>query len=90
MRHNRKLGFLAVLLPLAGLVLIMPPLVLIASNASTIFGIPSIVLYLFAVWFGLIGSAFLLQRHLSDKHAAPLAGTQVAEKTEGPQPGNSV
>ncbi len=71
LRRNRKLGFLAVLLPLTGLVLIMPPLVLIASEAPRLLGIPSIVLYLFAVWFALIGGAFILQRHLQEKTPPP-------------------
>lgn len=65
MRRNRKLEFLAFLLPVAGAVLIMPPLVLIANVKGNIVGFPPIIAFLFAVWAFLIFAAYLLQRRLA-------------------------
>ena len=52
------------LLPVAGLVLLMPPVVTLFTGEAHVFGIPRIVVYVFGVWLGLIGCAGLLARRL--------------------------
>ncbi|MBS0336148.1 MAG: hypothetical protein JSS40_04940 [Proteobacteria bacterium] len=54
----------AVLLPLLGLALLMPPVITLFTTRSSIAGIPLIVLYVFGVWLGLIALAALLARRL--------------------------
>lgn len=56
---------LALLLPLCGLFLLMPPAVLAFDIETTIAGIPMIVVYIFAVWALLILGAALLARRLA-------------------------
>ena len=55
----------AVLLPVLGLVLFMPPIVTLFVAAGTgIAGVPLIVVYVFGTWIGLIAAAALLARRL--------------------------
>lgn len=55
----------AVLLPVLGLVLLVPPLVtLFASARIGIAGVPLVVVYVFGTWLGLIAAAALLARRL--------------------------
>ncbi len=55
---------LALLLPVFGLFLLMPPAVLAFGMPRTLGGVPLIVLYIFAVWAFLIVSAAFLARRL--------------------------
>ena len=66
----------AVLLPLAGLFLLMPPFILLFATPRTVFGIPLLVLYMFGVWAALIAVTWQLTRRLSarDAEAAPVGG----------------
>lgn len=58
-----KVESIAFLLPLFGFLLLMPPAVLAFSLPSAIAGVPIIVLYIFAIWGGLIiGAAWLARR----------------------------
>lgn len=61
----------AVALPLAGLFLLMPPLVTLFARGASVAGLPLIVIYLFGVWVALIGGAALLARRLA--RTAPAA-----------------
>lgn len=54
----------AALLPLLGTLLLMPPLVTLFAVGIDIAGVPLVVVYLFAVWLGLIVCAALLARRL--------------------------
>lgn len=56
----------ALLLPLLGLVALLPPIAGIFQLDFTIAGIPFLVLYLFTVWALLIAGAALLSRRLHD------------------------
>jgi hypothetical protein len=70
-----KTRSLALLLPLLGLFLLMPPAVLAFGIPRTIGGVPLIVLYIFAVWAFLIVSAAWLARRLGaplDLEAMPI------------------
>ncbi len=71
MNKPRKLEFIAFMLPVLGLLAIMPPLVSIRNVPVFFFGIPSIIAYLFGVWFLLILGAYLLQRLLPGKPPDP-------------------
>ncbi|HEX5999437.1 MAG TPA: hypothetical protein VFZ16_08570 [Hyphomicrobiaceae bacterium] len=52
----------AVLLPIAGAVLLMPPLILVFAAPVLIAGIPLIVIYVFGAWVAIILGAWLLAR----------------------------
>mgnify|MGYP000020278090 CR=1 FL=1 len=65
---GRKSREAAILLPLLGLLLITPPFVEIFAADVTLFGVPLLAAYLFAIWAGMIICAFLLSRTLS-RHA---------------------
>jgi hypothetical protein len=83
--HTSKAPDAAIVLPLLGLFLLMPPVIGLFASARMVFGIPLIVLYVFGVWAALILCALFLARHLS-----PLTGPgqpdQAAPATDaGPQ-----
>jgi|GEM_PF-1183614 len=64
---RRKLTDAALVLPVAGAFLLMPPFIRVFVTDGTVAGIPVVVVYLFTVWFALIGLAGWL--------AAPLRRT---------------
>ena len=63
----RKLRDASVLLPLAGLVLLMPPVALVLSLPARIGGVPVVVIYVFLVWAFLILAARAVGRRMADK-----------------------
>lgn len=69
LRH-RKARDRAVILPLVGAILFLPPVAAIFRVDATIGGIPLLVLYIFAVWAGLILAAALLAPRLRESDAA--------------------
>ncbi|VAW19261.1 hypothetical protein MNBD_ALPHA11-1234 [hydrothermal vent metagenome] len=69
MTGPKKIAFLAKLLPVIGIILILPPLVSIANVKANLFGFPAIITYIFAVWIFLILTAYLLQRKLPSSPA---------------------
>src|SRR5690606_40596340 len=54
--ERRKLESAALFLTIFGAMLIMPPLVLLFNATTRVFGIPTEVIYLFAVWLTLIAA----------------------------------
>ncbi|HEX5959394.1 MAG TPA: hypothetical protein VFY92_12170 [Hyphomicrobiaceae bacterium] len=52
----------AVLLPVAGAVLLLPPFILVFAAPVLIAGIPLIVVYVFGAWVAIILGAWLLAR----------------------------
>lgn len=54
----------AVVLPLLGLFLLMPPVIGLFAVPVDVAGVPLIVLYLFGVWLALVLAAALLGRAL--------------------------
>ncbi|MCT8970529.1 hypothetical protein [Microbaculum marinisediminis] len=58
--ERRRFSDAAMVLPFAGVFLLMPPFIQIFATDSALAGIPLIVLYLFAVWFALILIAWRL------------------------------
>lgn len=67
----------AVVLPLVGLFLLMPPVITLFVRPADVAGVPLIVAYLFGVWLALIGCAALLGRRVAPD-AAPDAGRGAA------------
>lgn len=66
---SRRAQDLAVIVPILGVVLMLPPVVgLFAQPDRSIFGLPLIVVYLFGLWFALILMAYSLARHLNRAH----------------------
>ena len=60
----RKLRDAAILLPLAGLVLIMPPVASVFALPARLGGVPLVVAYIFIVWAALIVAARVIGRRL--------------------------
>lgn len=56
----------ALLTPIAGLILISPPVITLFATDARIFGAPTIVLYIFAVWLLLILIARRLAARLDE------------------------
>lgn len=70
--RRRKVTDAAVILPLLGTFLLMPPFIRIFVPNGDIAGIPVVILYLFAIWLVLIAVAWRL--------AGPLRGYMQAER----------
>lgn len=66
MAVNPKVRDLSVLLPLAGVLLLMSPVLQVFNSLTLIIGIPVIVLYIFGVWLGLIVLGAWLSRYQRD------------------------
>jgi len=61
----------AVILPLLGLFLLMPPLITLFARGEHLFGIPVIVIYIFGVWLALVACAALIARRLASPPDPP-------------------
>lgn len=64
MNTPRRIRLIAFFLPIAGLILLMPPMVFVFDRPGTLFGIPIIIAFLFFVWLSMILATYFLQRHL--------------------------
>ena len=60
-RHNRVNERLVALF-LLGVILLVPPVLIVIDRPVRVFGVPLLHLYLFAVWAGLIGAAARMTR----------------------------
>jgi hypothetical protein len=65
--RRRRTEALAALLPLAGLFLLMPPFVRVFAHDGRILGAPSVLVFILAVWVGLILGARRLARRLGSR-----------------------
>ncbi len=83
LRH-RKARERALILPLAGLILLIPPVAGVFHLDTKIAGVPFTVVYLFAVWALLIAGAAALSRRLrdGDEPGAPPAPQGPAEQPD--------
>jgi len=70
MANLQKTREVAFFLPVAGVLLLLSPLVSLFKGDGTLFGIPVAVVYVFGVWIALIIVAVLLARRLrsSENH----------------------
>jgi len=64
----------AIVLPLLGLVLLMPPVIALFAVPIRVGGVPLIVVYVFGVWLALVLGAALLGRALQPRAPAPPDG----------------
>jgi hypothetical protein len=55
------------LLPVFGLFLLMPPMISLFAVPADVAGVPMLVLYLFAVWLGLVIGAAVIGRLLEPR-----------------------
>jgi hypothetical protein len=69
--HDRKVRDRALILPLVGVILFLPPVAGIFRLDATVQGVPLTLGYLFAVWALLITGAFALSRRLRASLDAP-------------------
>ena len=69
MADRSRLETAALVLPIFGALLCVPPLLGVFNVPVTIFGIPVVAMYLFSVWVGLIVATFVLSRALSRNEA---------------------
>ncbi|MFO1363409.1 MAG: hypothetical protein U1F45_13195 [Burkholderiales bacterium] len=60
-------------LPLAGFFLLLPPVIAPFAAPADVLGVPLVVVYLGAVWLGLVAVAALLARVLAPPPARPEA-----------------
>ncbi|MEJ8572610.1 hypothetical protein [Microbaculum marinum] len=74
--RRRKYRDAALVLPFAGVFLLMPPFIRIFVSEGNVAGIPTIILYLFGVWFALILCAWLLARPLRDVMPGEAEGSE--------------
>ena len=73
MAIRRRYRELAVILPLGGVILFMPPYLQVFSRPDFLFGIPVLHLYIFGAWFlGILLTALLARRLIP---SAPEGGT---------------
>jgi len=66
MANQQKIRELALITPLLGALLLMPPVTWLFSQQLSILGIPLLALYIFCVWVGLIVVAVFLALKLKD------------------------
>ena len=59
----------ASVLPLLGVFLLMPPVIVLFAAPVLVGGVPLIVVYLFGVWLALIVCAALLARRIEHRRA---------------------
>jgi Fe2+ transport system protein B len=88
LRHN-KARDRAMILPIVGVLLLVPPLAGIFQLDIKIAGVPFTLIYLFTVWAVLIAGAALLSRRLFDKvlsSAVDVAGIAEQKKSEKSNP----
>ena len=64
---DRKISDRALILPLVGALLLLPPLAVIFQLDARVFGIPFTAFYLFVVWGALILGAALLSRQIQKR-----------------------
>lgn len=81
-----KLRDRALLLPAAGLLLTMPPLVIIFSRQTMVFGLPLLYLYLFGLWCLLILFGALLAHQLQRAVAPAVSATPGSAATTAQAP----
>lgn len=70
MIEGRKLPSAALFATIFGCMLIMPPLVMLSNIHARLFGFPVEVIYIFAVWFGLVLATRWFARRLPREPAA--------------------
>ncbi len=61
----RRLKDIAVIAPIFGFLLLIPPVIGLFATEATVFGAPLVLVYLFVIWLALILIAAILSKRLS-------------------------
>lgn len=89
-RLSSRVRDAAVVLPLVGLFLLMPPTIALFAVGYPIAGVPLIVAYLFGVWIALIACAALIAHRLArSERDAGGEGGRDAGSEGGERPGDA-
>lgn len=64
MRSRRRLESAALILPLLGAAIIVPPIIGVFNAPRLVFGVPLVAVYLFAIWAALIALTAVLGQSL--------------------------
>lgn len=75
MKGNRRARDAAILLPLGGLLLFLPPYVQLFDQPVYVFGLPLLHVYIFCIWFVGIVLTALLARRLMAREEQELGGS---------------
>jgi Fe2+ transport system protein B len=75
--HSGAAPDAAVVLPLFGVFLLMPPIITLFASGFDIHGVPLIVVYVFSVWIALIVCAALLAKRLDPTHLEQATSPEV-------------
>ncbi len=84
-RLSPRLRDAAVVLPLVGLFLLMPPAITLFTAPYHVAGVPLIVTYLFGVWIALIVCAAILANRVSRIERDADAGREGGAAPDGSQ-----
>lgn len=87
MMPNRRLRDAALLLPLAGALLLLPPYIRVFDQDVTVLGLPLLHVYLFGIWLLGIVLTAMLSRRLARHIAAPTEDGQDGGNGEPPATG---
>ena len=95
LRRSNRLRDAALVVPLGGVVLFLPPYVLIFDQAGVFYGIPFLHIALFACWFiGIVLTAVMARLLIRarqtppvlDEATAPSSLDQMDDQPDGPTP----
>lgn len=82
MAPGRRYRILALLLPVAGLILFMPPYLRIMSRADHLFGVPVLHVYIFSLWLIAILLTAVISRRLIHPPGADPSERGKADKSD--------
>jgi TRAP-type C4-dicarboxylate transport system permease small subunit len=71
------------LMALLGTWLVMPPMLDVVNQPTSVLGIPTIVVYVFAVWAGLILFTRMVARRAGSAYAREETGAERRGETDG-------
>ncbi|PJI38533.1 hypothetical protein [Ferrovibrio sp.] len=86
MSPRRRNRIFALLLPVVGLILFMPPYLRIPSRAEHLFGMPVLHVYIFLLWLIAVVLTAIVSRRLIREPGAEPAERRKADETDPGQP----
>lgn len=78
---KKRLRDIALLVPIGGLLLFLPPYVQIFDHPSTLFGIPLLHVYIFSAWAIGIAITAVIARHIARTDYWPDADKNPSDET---------
>lgn len=86
MPPGRRYRIFALLLPVAGLVLFMPPYLLIPSRTEHLFGMPVLHVYIFSIWLVAVVLTAVVSRRLLNEPGADSSERRKADESNSGSP----